>query len=121
MKQLFTQKKTIVSLILFLVFNNSFAQLSIVSNQNIDFSTAVTTIKSGNWSDTTVWSNGQVPNANTDVIINNNHTVYIDIQGSVSDQIIFYYFLEKGWKVEQTLMLEHAQHTSIPNRNSFER
>ncbi len=109
MKQLFTQKKTIVSLILFLVFNNSFAQLSIVSNQNIDFSTAVTTIKSGNWSDTTVWSNGQVPNANTDVIINNNHTVYIDIQGSVSDQIVD---LCRNLQVNSTAVLRMGHNTA---------
>jgi hypothetical protein len=88
MKQSLTKVKSIATMLLLLVFYNSFAQLPLVSNQNIDFSTAVTTIKSGNWSDTTVWSNGQVPNAATDIIINDGHIVYIDVQGSVSDEIV---------------------------------
>ena len=80
----------IVSLLgwLSLVATNSYAQLALVSNQQINFSSAVTTMKNGNWSDTTVWSNGQVPNANTDVIINDNHTVYIDVQGASSGVIV---------------------------------
>ena len=31
---------------------------------------------------------GQIPTANTDVIIDDNHTVYIDIEGNTSGQII---------------------------------
>lgn len=63
---------------------DSFAQLPLLSNQQIDFSSAVTTVASGNWSDPSIWSSGVVPTATTDVIIDNNHTVYIDIQGSSS-------------------------------------
>jgi len=88
MKQFFRKTQTIVSLILFLSINNTFAQLSLISDQNIDFSTAVSTISSGNWSDAGIWSNGVVPTATTDVIIENNHVVYIDIEGSSSGEIV---------------------------------
>tara|TARA_R110002072_G_scaffold1380_7_gene11641 strand:- start:2146 stop:4611 length:2466 start_codon:yes stop_codon:yes gene_type:complete len=88
MKQFFTKTRAIVSLILFLSINNTFAQLSLISDQNIDFSTAVSTISSGNWSDAGIWSNGVVPTATTDVIIENNHVVYIDIEGSSSGEIV---------------------------------
>ncbi|WP_445752851.1 hypothetical protein, partial [Polaribacter sp.] len=88
MIQQLTKKQAASCVVLLLTFFTSFAQLSIVSNQNIDFSNAVTTTKSGNWSDTSVWSNGQVPTANTDVIINDNHTVYIDIQGASSGVVV---------------------------------
>jgi hypothetical protein len=77
-----------VFLCFFCISNLINAQLNIVSNQNIDFSNAVTTTKSGDWSNTSIWSNGQIPSANTDVIINDNHTVYIDIQGANSGTII---------------------------------
>jgi hypothetical protein len=77
-----------VFLCFFCISNLINAQLNIVSNQNIDFSNAVTTTKSGNWSDTSVWSNGQIPSANTNVIINDNHTIYIDIQGASSGTIV---------------------------------
>lgn len=66
----------------------AFGQLDLVSNQQIDFTNAVSTINSGNWSDPSIWSNGLVPNANTDVVISNEHTVYVDIQGATSDQIV---------------------------------
>lgn len=108
MKQSLTKAKSISVMILLLVFYNSFAQLPLVSNQNIDFSTAVTTIKSGNWSDTTVWSNGQVPNAATDVIISNGHTVYIDVQGSVSDEILE---LCRNLQVKPTAVLRMGHNT----------
>ena len=88
MIQLLNNKQAASCVVLFFTFFTTLAQLSIVSNQNIDFSNAVTTTKSGNWSDATVWSNGQVPTANTDVIINDNHTVYIDIQGTSSGVVV---------------------------------
>lgn len=65
-----------------------YSQLPLVSNQSIDFSTAVRSISSGNWSNPAIWSSGEVPSAKTDVIINDNHTVYIDIQGSSSGMIV---------------------------------
>lgn len=88
MNKVFTKKLHIISLVLFLTFYNSFAQLELVSTQNIDFSTAVNTVSSGNWSNPSIWSNGVVPDASTDVIINNNHSVYIDVQGSTSGEIV---------------------------------
>jgi hypothetical protein len=88
MKQSFTNKQTIVSLLFLLIISNAFSQLSLVSNQQIDFSKAVTTIASGNWSNPAIWNTGLVPSASTDVIINDNHTVYIDIQGSSSGVIV---------------------------------
>lgn len=88
MIQQFAKKQVVLLIILVFNFFTSIAQLSIVSNQNIDFATAVSTTKSGNWSDATIWSNGQIPTANTDVIINDNHTVYIDIQGANSGVVV---------------------------------
>ncbi len=81
----------------------TFGQLDLVSTQQIDFSNAVTTTKSGNWTDASVWSNNQVPDANTDVIISENHTVYIDKQGATSQQIVD---LCNNLKVEQTAVLQ---------------
>lgn len=79
----------IITLLSFLfICWKSNAQLTLLSDQQIDFSNAVTTIKSGNWSDPTLWSSGVVPTKITDVIINNNHIVYIDIQGNSSGQIV---------------------------------
>jgi hypothetical protein len=77
-----------ISLLVFLVCENSFAQLSLLSNQQIDFANAVSTVKSGNWSDASIWSNGQVPTANLDVVISNNHSIYIDVEGNTSGQIV---------------------------------
>lgn len=108
MKQRFTKKQTIVSLVLFLVFCNTYAQLSLVSNQNIDFSSAVNTVSSGNWSNPSIWSNGQVPNAGTDVIIDDGHTVYIDIQGSVSGVIVD---LCRNLQVKSTAVLQMGHDT----------
>jgi Secretion system C-terminal sorting domain len=67
---------------------NAYSQLPLVSKQSINFSTAVRSIASGNWSDPAIWNSGKVPSATTDVIINDNHTVYIDIQGSASGVIV---------------------------------
>ena len=89
--------------------NQSYAQLPIVSNQNIDFTTAVSTVKSGNWSDTSVWSTGQIPTANTDVIIDDNHTVYIDIEGNTSGQIID---LCKNLQIKPSAILQMGHNTS---------
>ncbi len=62
----------------------SFGQLPLLSNHQIDFSNAVSTVASGDWSNPAIWSSGSVPTGSTDVIISNNHTVYIDLQGSSS-------------------------------------
>lgn len=101
--------KVFVSLVLFLYYGNSIAQLSLVSNHSIDFSSAVTTTKSGNWSDTSIWSNGQVPSANTDVIINDNHTIYIDIEGNTSGQIVD---LCRNLQVTPTAILQMGHNTT---------
>ena len=68
--------------------SNIYGQLPLVSDQQIDFSSAVSTISSGNWSNPGIWSSGIVPDASTDVIIDDNHTVYIDIQGANSGAIV---------------------------------
>jgi hypothetical protein len=103
-------KKEIIALIIFLLgFCNTFAQLTIVSNQAIDFSSAVTSIKSGDWSDASIWSNGEVPSASTDVVISENHTVYIDIQGNTSGQIVD---LCTNLKVTSTAVLQIGHNTA---------
>lgn len=84
------------------------SQLDLVSSQQIDFSTAVRTIQSGNWTDASIWSNGQVPTANTDVIIDDNHTVYIDQQGENSNQIVD---LCKNLKINQLAVLQMGHNT----------
>jgi len=96
-------------MVLLFVFFNSFAQLPLVSNQNIDFSTAITTTSSGNWTNPGIWSNGQVPNAATDVIISDNHTVYIDVQGSVSGEIVD---LCHNLQVKPTAILQMGHNTA---------
>ena len=88
MKKTFISKKHVLSCLILFIFFNGFGQLSLLSDQNIDFSTAVTSLSSGNWSDPNVWSGGVVPGASTDVIIQNGHTVYIDVEGSVSGEIV---------------------------------
>jgi hypothetical protein len=108
MKQVFTNKSNIVSLVLFLVFYNTFAQLALVSNQNIDFSTAVTTVSSGNWSNPSIWSSGVVPDATTDVIISDNHTVYIDVQGATSGEIVD---LCRNLQIQPTAVLQMGHDT----------
>ncbi|WP_439182765.1 T9SS type A sorting domain-containing protein [Carboxylicivirga taeanensis] len=57
-------------------------------NGQIDFSEAIRTIKSGNWSDPSIWSGGFMPGAQDDVVIMDTHSVYIDLQGSVSGERI---------------------------------
>ncbi|WP_438988714.1 T9SS type A sorting domain-containing protein [Polaribacter sp.] len=97
-------KKALLLIILkTVVTTTTFAQLNLVSNQNIDFSNAITTKKSGNWTDASVWGNNQVPDANTDVIISDNHIVYIDKQAASSQQIVD---LCKNLKIEQTAILQ---------------
>lgn len=108
MKQLFLNRQKIVSIVSFLIFINGFAQLGLVSNQNIDFSTAVNTVSSGNWSNPAIWSNGQVPNAATDVVIKDGHTVYIDLQGSVSGEIVD---LCQNLQIQQTAVLHMGHDT----------
>lgn len=108
MKQLTTKTRHKLSLFLFLIFCNSYAQLALVSNQNIDFSSAVSTISSGNWSNPQIWSSGVVPNATTDVIIDDNHLVYIDVEGSVSGEIVD---LCRNLQVKQTAILQMGHNT----------
>lgn len=84
------------------------AQLPLLSNQNIDFSSAVSTVSSGNWSDPSIWSNGMVPTANTDVIVQDGHTVYIDMQGTTTNVIID---LCKNLKVEKEAVLQMGHTT----------
>ena len=88
--------------------NNTYSQLNLVSGQQIDFSNAISTLKSGNWTDASIWSNGQVPAANTDVIINNNHTIYIDQQGATSGQIID---LCRNLQIKQSAILKMGHNT----------
>lgn len=102
------EKLFIVFLCFFCISNFLNAQLSTVSNQNIDFSNAITTKKSGNWSDSSVWSNGQIPTANTDVIINDNHTVYVDKQGATSNQIVD---LCRNLQIKQSAVLQMGHNT----------
>jgi hypothetical protein len=61
-------------------------QLAVISDQNINFSNAVSTISDGDWSSPSIWSGGVVPDASDDVVVN--HTVYIDIQGANSGDIV---------------------------------
>ncbi|HMP29464.1 MAG TPA: hypothetical protein PKD85_07680, partial [Saprospiraceae bacterium] len=75
-------------IILCFFLTSGYTQLPLVSKQKIDFSNAVTSITSGNWSNPAIWSSGIVPSAQTDVVISDNHTVYIDIQGSTSGVIV---------------------------------
>ncbi|WP_242084844.1 T9SS type A sorting domain-containing protein [Aestuariivivens sediminis] len=97
----------ILGLLLF-VWYNAFAQLALVSDQTIDFSSAVSTVSDGNWSNPAIWSNGQVPIASTDVIIEDGHTVYIDVQGSVSAEIVD---LCRNLQIKQTAVLQMGHDT----------
>ncbi|NVJ89075.1 MAG: T9SS type A sorting domain-containing protein [Flavobacteriaceae bacterium] len=84
------------------------AQLDVVSQHQLDFSTAVKSIQSGNWLDASTWSNNQVPTAITDVIIDAGHTVYINKQGASSNQIVD---LCKNLKIEQYGVLQMGHNT----------
>lgn len=88
--------------------SKSHAQLGIVSNQNIDFSSAVTTVADGIWSNPAIWSNNMVPDATTDVIISAGHTVYIDVEGAVSGQIVD---LCRNLQVQSTAILRMGHDT----------
>lgn len=100
-----------VWLILLLVsFNSGFAQLDLISSQQIDFSNAISTVSSGNWSNPSIWSSGAVPSLNDDVIISNSHTIYIDMQGQNSGQVID---LCQNLKVETNAVLQMGH--STPN------
>lgn len=103
-----TNQLITVLLFLHIFCSNSFAQLGIVSNQNIDFSSAVTTVASGDWSNTAIWSNGIVPDASTDVIIGDGHTVYVDIEGPSSGQIVD---LCRNLQVKQSAVLRIGHDT----------
>lgn len=85
------------------------AQLALLSDQQIDFSSAVSTIASGNWSNPAIWSSGVVPNATTDVIISNGHTVYIDVQGNTSGVIVD---LCRNLQVNTTAVLNMGHNTA---------
>ena len=101
-------KKDGLNILFLLLAGSVFAQLSLVSNQQINFNNAVFSVMSGNWSNPNIWSNGQVPNANTDVIIGDNHTVYVDVQGAVSDQIVD---LCRNLRINQTANLHIGHNT----------
>jgi hypothetical protein len=88
MKKITKIKLTLTVLCIGIALSSTYAQLPLVSDQQIDFSNAVSTVSSGNWSNPSIWSNGVVPTATTDVIIQDNHTVYIDVQGASSGDIV---------------------------------
>lgn len=88
MKKITKIKLTLTVLCIGIALSSTYAQLPLVSDQQIDFSNAVSTVSSGNWSNPSIWSNGVVPTATTDVIIEDNHTVYIDVQGASSGDIV---------------------------------
>ena len=52
----------------------------------LGFKTVITSRGSGNWSDTAIWENGQIPDSNTVVRIE--HNVFVDINASCSSLII---------------------------------
>jgi hypothetical protein len=87
----------------------SYAQLSLISDQQIDFSIAVSSTKSGNWNDTAVWSNGQIPTATTDVIIEDGHRIYINKQGATSGQIVD---LCRNIQIKPTAILQMGHDTA---------
>ena len=96
-------------LLILLYQSNIWAQLNTVSNQQIDFSNAITTIASGNWTNASIWSNNQVPTETADVIIKNGHTIYIDKQGASSNQIVE---LCSNIKIEQSAILQMGHNTN---------
>lgn len=107
---IFEEKNKIAFILcaMFLRFNAAYAQLDLVSNQQIDFSNAVNSISSGDWSNPNIWSNGVVPSGNTNVIIEDGHTVYIDIEGNASGQIVD---LSKNLFIKQGAVLQMGHNT----------
>lgn len=75
-----------IAFISLLGIHTASAQLDVISDQNIDFSNAVSTISNGNWSSPSIWSGGVVPGASDDVVVY--HTVDIDIQGTNSGDVV---------------------------------
>ena len=78
---------------------------------DIDFSSAIRSVSSGNWSDPGIWQGGSVPAYSDNVIIDNGHDVYIDLQGANSgDRVDLCHHL----KIDQyaTLFMGH-------NNNDF--
>ncbi len=102
---------TFIAFIALFVAHTASAQLTVVSDQNIDFSNAVSTISDGDWSSPSIWSGGFVPGASDDVVVN--HTVYIDIQGDTSGAIVD---LCRNIKVAQAGVLRMGHNT-----NSFKK
>ena len=88
MKKITKIKLTLTVLFICITLSSTYAQLPLVSDQQIDFSNAVSSVSSGNWSNPSIWSNGVVPTATTDVSIEGNHTIYIDVQGTTSGQVV---------------------------------
>ncbi|GAA4270516.1 T9SS type A sorting domain-containing protein [Hyunsoonleella aestuarii] len=88
MKKITNNKLILLVFSFFLTLSTTYGQLSLISDQNIDFSEAITTVSNGNWSDSSIWSTGVVPTATDDVSIEGNHTIYIDVQGTTSGQVV---------------------------------
>ncbi|PWD98955.1 hypothetical protein [Marinilabilia rubra] len=79
-----------------------------IRGQSIDFSQASFTIADGNWSDPNIWNDGQVPNGNTDVVIPSGSNVYVDVEGSVSGEIVS---LCKNLMVQKSAVLQLGHNT----------
>ena len=86
------------------------AQLALVSDQNIDLSNAVLSVKSGNWEDPAVWSSGVVPDGSTDVIIEDGHTIYIDKQNPTASSPLD---LCRNLQIKQSAILQMGHNGSF--------
>ena len=116
------KKGNYIILTMYLLLSTAFTavqvQLPLLSDQNIDFSSAVQTLSSGNWSNPSIWSSGVVPDANTDVIISAGHTVYVDIEGSVSGEIVD---LCRNLQVASTAVVQIGHNTQFRQRSQDQR